>query len=71
MVALLVFIMATFEKNCWTQKVHSVVTFSKIWLDIHIHESFELSTHTFLPFSFHNNLKEDTAFRCIGVKHLN
>ena len=23
------------EKNCWTQKVHLVVTFSKIRLDIH------------------------------------
>ena len=33
MVALLVFIMATLE-NCWTQKVHLAVTFSKIRLEI-------------------------------------
>ena len=38
---------------------------------LYIHENFKQSTPTFLPFSFHNNLKEDTAFRCIGVKHLN
>ena len=35
MVALLVSIMAILEeKNCWTQKVHLAVTFSKIRLDI-------------------------------------
>ena len=43
MVALLVFIMATLEttlesfwpeKNCWTQKVHLAVTFSKFRLDV-------------------------------------
>ena len=34
MVALLVFIMATLaEKNCWTQRVHLAVKFSKILLD--------------------------------------
>ena len=34
MVALLVFIIATLaEKDCWTQKVHLAVTFSKIRLD--------------------------------------
>ena len=41
MVTLLVFTMAFFggsfwpeKKNCWTQKVHLMVMFSKIWLDI-------------------------------------
>ena len=35
MVALLVFIIATSaKKNCWTQKVHLAITFSKIGLDI-------------------------------------
>ena len=29
MVALLVFVMATFEKNCWTLKVYLAVTFFK------------------------------------------
>ena len=34
MVALLVFIIATLaEKDCWTQKVHLAITFSKIRLD--------------------------------------
>ena len=39
MIALLVFVMATLEivfgrkKNCWTQKVHLAVTFSKILLE--------------------------------------
>ena len=37
MVALLTFIMATLaeKKNCWARKVHLVVTFSKIRLDIY------------------------------------
>ena len=65
------FIMASCEKNCWMQKILLAVMYQKIRLDIHIHENFKQSTPTFLPFSFHNNLKEDTAFRCIGVKHLN
>ena len=30
MVALLAFVMAAFEKNCWTLKVYLAVTFSKI-----------------------------------------
>ena len=30
MVALLVFVMAAFEKKCWTLKVYLAVTFSKI-----------------------------------------
>jgi len=37
MVALLVFIMATFfgrKKNCWTEEVYLAITFSKIRLDI-------------------------------------
>lgn len=25
------------EKNCWTQRVHLVVTFSKIRLDVHVY----------------------------------
>ena len=44
MVALLVFILATLErffgrKNCWTQKIHLAITFSKIRLDVHSHLS--------------------------------
>ena len=40
MVALLVFIIATLaEKNCWTQKVHLAITFSKIGLDIDDNDS--------------------------------
>ena len=41
MVALLVFIMSYFgysfwpKKNCWTEKVHLTITFSKIRLDIY------------------------------------
>ena len=40
MVELLVFIIATLaEKNCWTQKVHLAITFSKIGLDIDDNDS--------------------------------
>ena len=38
MAALLAFIIATLflaEKNCWTQKVHLAITFSKIRLDLY------------------------------------
>ena len=41
MVALLVFILATLEifgrKNCWTQKIHLAITFSKTRLDVQGH----------------------------------
>ena len=41
MVALSVFIIATLEivfgpKNCWTQKVHLAIAFSKIRLDLNL-----------------------------------
>ena len=36
MVALVVFINNGYFENYWTQKVHLVVMFSKIWLDLYV-----------------------------------
>ena len=62
MVALLVFILATLEifgrKNCWTQKIHLAITFSKTRLDVQGHllgtqPPFCGSTQTLVPNKHH------------------